>query len=347
GYVLVETPVILNRKLWEQSKHWMNYRENMYTLKIDNEDFAIKPMNCPGGMLIYKEDVHSYKEFPLRVGELGFVHRHELSGVLAGLFRVRAFTQDDAHIYMTPEQVEDEIINVINLCEEIYKLFGFEYHVELSTMPENHIGTEEVWEKCTQSLKNALDRKGMTYKINEGDGAFYGPKIDFHLKDCIGRTWQCGTIQVDMAQPENFDLTFEGQDGCRHRPVMIHRTCFGSIERFMGILIEHFAGKFPLWLSADHVRVIAVADANIGYGEKIARMFKEAGVDVSTDFRGLTVAKKIREAQVQYVNYMVVVGEQEQKNNSINVRTRENKVLGEKKPAEFLKELLKEIEEKR
>ncbi|MBW2971133.1 threonine--tRNA ligase [Candidatus Woesearchaeota archaeon] len=347
GYLLIETPMILHRKLWEQSGHWINYKEKMYTLKIDDQDFAIKPMNCPGGILVYKEKYHSYKEFPLRVGELGFVHRHEQSGEISGLLRVRAFLQDDAHIYMTPEQLPDEIMNVVNLCLALYEPFGFQYAVELSTMPEKHIGTEEQWEMATDALKKALDKMKMDYKINEGEGAFYGPKIDFHLKDAIGRTWQCGTIQVDMALPEKFDLEYEGQDGRRHRPVMIHRALYGSIERFIGILIEQFAGKFPMWLSPDQVRIITVTDNNIEYAKKIAKQFRDAGIRISEDYKGDTVAKKIRRAQLEYANYSIVIGEQEQKNNTVNVRTRENKVLGEKKAAEFLKELQKEIESRR
>ncbi len=347
GYEFVETPVILNRALWERSGHWVNYRDAMYTLKIDNQDFAIKPMNCPGGMIVYKEKIHSYKEFPLRVAELGLVHRHELSGVLAGLFRVRCFIQDDAHIYMTPEQLSDEIINVVNLCLELYKPFGFSYHVELSTKPKKHIGNDEQWEISTNALKKALDKMKMEYKVNEGEGAFYGPKIDFHLKDAIGRTWQCGTIQVDMAQPENFDLTYEGKDGKRHRPVMIHRALYGSIERFLGILIEHYAGKFPMWLSPEQVRILTVSEKFVPYAKKILEQYEKAGIIATIDQRAESVPKKVRDAQVIYVNYMFVVGEQEQKNQTVNIRTRDNKVLGEKKPEEFLKELLNEIKERK
>jgi threonyl-tRNA synthetase len=347
GYMLIETPMILNRSLWEQSGHWTNYRQNMYTLKIDDMDYAIKPMNCPGGMLVYKETSHSYKELPLRVGELGFVHRHELSGVLAGLFRVRAFTQDDAHIYMAPEQVEQEVINVINLCNDIYTMFGFSYHVELSTMPEKHTGTPEQWEQSTNALKNSLDKIKMEYKINPGDGAFYGPKIDFHLKDAIGRTWQCGTIQVDMSNPDKFDLTYEGADGKKHRPVMIHRTLFGSIERFLGILIEHFAGKFPMWLSPEQVRVITVADRFNPYAEEVVRRFDKAGIRVTSDFRTESVPKKIREAQLDYVNYMIVIGEQEVETKTINVRTRDNQLIGAVQEEDFLKKLHEEIADRK
>lgn len=347
GYVFIETPIILTRALWERSGHWKNYKEAMYTLKIDNNDFAIKPMNCPGGMLVYKEKIHSYREFPLRVAELGLVHRHEMSGVLAGLFRVRAFTQDDAHIYMTMDQLSDEIINVVNLTFELYKPYGFEYSLELSTKPKKHIGTAEQWEKSTAALKDALDRMKIKYEIIESEGAFYGPKIDFHLKDAIGRTWQCGTIQVDMAQPENFDLTYEGQDGRRHRPVMIHRALYGSIERFLGILVEHFAGKFPAWMNPEQVRILTVAEKFVSYAEKIRDKYNKAGIRVTLDQRPDSIPKKVRNAQVSYVNYALVVGEKEVKNKTVNVRTRDNKVLGEKNPEEFLKELLKEIKERR
>lgn len=347
GYVFIETPIILNRALWERSGHWKNYKEAMYTLKIDDQDYAIKPMNCPGGMIVYKETIHSYREFPLRVAELGLVHRHEMSGVLAGLFRVRAFTQDDAHIYMTMEQLSDEIINVVNLTFDLYKPYGFEYSLELSTKPKKHIGTAEQWEKATAALKDALDRMKIKYEIREGEGAFYGPKIDFHLKDAIGRMWQCGTIQVDMAQPENFDLTYEGQDGRRHRPVMIHRALYGSIERFIGILVEHFAGKFPMWMNPEQVRILTVAEKFVPYAEKIREKYNEAGVRVTLDQRPDSIPKKVRNAQVSYVNYSLVVGEKEEKNKTVNVRTRENKILGEKNPDEFLKELLKETKDRK
>ncbi len=346
GYVEVMTPVILHRSLWEQSGHWTNYKENMYTLKIEDQDYAIKPMNCPGGMLIYNEKIHSYKELPLRVGELGHVHRHEMSGVLAGLFRVRAFTQDDAHIYMTPDQIKDEIIKVIDLSEKFYKIFGFEYEIELSTRPEKSIGTAKQWEFTTAQLKKALDEKGIDYRINEGDGAFYGPKIDFHLKDAIGRTWQCGTIQLDMSLPERFDLTYVGEDGNNtHRPFMIHRTIYGSIERFMGILIEHYAGKFPLWLNPEQVRVIVVSDKFKPYAKKVLQQFRNTGIRAQGDFRAESISKKIREAQLDYVNYMIVIGEKEVEKKTINVRTRDNKVLGELDPNKFAKDLLKEIKD--
>ncbi len=346
-YLLIETPFILHRKLWEQSGHWENYKEKMYTLKIDDQDFAIKPMNCPGGMLVYNEKIHSYREFPLRVGELGFVHRHEQSGEISGLLRVRGFLQDDAHIYMTPEQLEDEIINVVQLCLELYEPFGFEYEVELSTMPEKHIGTIKQWEHSTNALKNALDRMEIDYRTSAGEGAFYGPKIDFHLKDAIGRTWQCGTIQVDMALPEKFDMTYEGEDGERHRPITIHRALYGSIERFLGILIEHYAGKFPMWLSPEQVRIMSVADRFNPYAQKIADKYEEAGIKVTTDFRSESVGKKIRDAQVDYVNYMIIIGGREEEAGKVNVRTREEEVLGMMDPDEFLEKMLTEISEKK
>jgi threonyl-tRNA synthetase len=280
GYVEVQTPMILNKQLWEQSGHWDHYKENMYFTKIDNQDFAVKPMNCPGGMLVYKSTVHSYRDFPLRVGEMGLVHRHELSGVISGLFRVRAFTQDDAHIFMEKSQIQSEIINVIELVDRFYKIFGFEYHVELSTKPDKAMGDPKVWEIAEKALEEALKKKKMNYKINPGDGAFYGPKIDFHIKDCLGRTWQCATIQLDFSMPEKFDLTYEGKDGKKHRPVMIHRVVYGSIDRFFGILIEHFAGKFPLWLAPEQIRVITVADRFNKYAEKIVDQLNEQGLRV-------------------------------------------------------------------
>ncbi|MBS1266796.1 MAG: Threonine--tRNA ligase catalytic subunit [Candidatus Woesearchaeota archaeon] len=346
-YKLIETPHILSRSLWETSGHWTNYKDKMYTLKIDDKDFAIKPMNCPGGILVYKEDIHSYKEFPLRVGELGFVHRHEQSGEVSGLLRVRGFLQDDAHIYMTPDMLEDEIINVVRLCLELYEPFGFEYDIELSTMPEKHIGTKEQWEKSTKAIEKALKKLDMRFKVSEGEGAFYGPKIDFHLKDAIGRTWQCGTIQVDMSLPEKFDLTYEGKDGHRHRPVMIHRALYGSIERFIGILIEHYAGKFPMWLSPEQVRVISITDDQAEFAQKIVKKYKDAGIRITLDSRSESVGKKIREAQLDYVNYMFIVGGREVENNTVNVRTRDNEVLGEVKPDKFLKRMISEIEERK
>ncbi|MBW3004138.1 threonine--tRNA ligase [Candidatus Woesearchaeota archaeon] len=347
GYVEQKTPIILHRKLWETSGHWENYRENMYTLKIDNQDFAIKPMNCPGGMLLYREKVHSYKELPLRAGEIGLVHRHEMSGVLNGLFRVRAFHQDDAHIFMTNEQIKDEILGVMNLVDKFYKIFGLDYHVELSTRPEKSVGTDEQWETATKGLKAALDSTSKEYKINEGDGAFYGPKIDFHIKDSLGRTWQCATIQLDMSLPERFDLTYDGQDGRKHRPVMIHRVIYGALERFLGILIEHYAGKFPLWLSPNQVKVLTVASRNDEYAQKVVDKLKEEGFLTEPDFRSESVPKKVRDAQIQQFNYILVIGDKEQENKSVNVRTRDNKVLGEKKLDALMKDMKKEIESKK
>ncbi|MBU0757936.1 MAG: threonine--tRNA ligase [Nanoarchaeota archaeon] len=347
GYVEIQTPIILNRALWERSGHWMNYRENMYTTQIDKEDFAIKPMNCPGGMLVYNEKVHSYKELPMRVGELGIVHRHEMSGVLAGLFRVRVFTQDDAHIFMTEEQIKPEIMDLMDLFKRFYNLFGFDYSVELSTRPEKSIGTDEQWEFTTAQLKAALDAKGVEYKINEGDGAFYGPKIDFHLKDCIGRTWQCGTIQLDMSLPERFDLTYMGKDGTqKHRPFMIHRVVYGSLERFMGILIEHYAGKFPLWLSPVQARLMTVADRFEDYAKKIKDMFFDKGLRIEIDNRSESINKKVREAQMEKVPIMITIGEKEVEADSLAVRTIDGKVKFGVKPEDLMAKMLEAIEKK-
>jgi len=346
GYVEIKTPIILNKRLWQTSGHWDYYRDSMYTLKIDEQDYAIKPMNCPGGMLWYKEKLHSYKELPLRVGEVGLVHRHELSGVLNGLFRVRCFHQDDAHIFMTEEQIKDEVLRVLNLADRFYKVFGLSYHLELSTKPEKHVGTDEQWELATQGLKAALDSTGKEYKMNPGEGAFYGPKIDFHLKDAIGRTWQCGTIQLDMSFPERFDLTYEGKDGKRHRPVMIHRVIYGALERFLGILIEHYAGKFPLWLNPVQVKILPIAERHMNYGKKVADEMRKSGLRVEIDERSETTSKKVRDAQFERVNYILVVGDKEVQNNSVNVRTRNNEVLGERKVDELIKELLIEVKEK-
>ncbi|MDK2850043.1 MAG: threonyl-tRNA synthetase [Candidatus Woesearchaeota archaeon] len=349
GYVEIKTPIMLNKALWVRSGHWDNYRENMYLTKVDNEEFAIKPMNCPGGMLVYKEEVHSYKELPLRVGEIGLVHRHELSGVLSGLFRVRAFHQDDAHIFMRPDQIKDEILGVLQLADKFYSIFGLDYHLELSTRPEKSIGTDEQWEQATTALEQALKATGRDYKVNEGDGAFYGPKIDIHIKDAIGRTWQCGTIQLDMSLPERFDLTYMGEDGeNKHRPVMIHRVIYGSLERFIGILIEHFAGKFPLWLAPEQVRVIPVSNNFNDYAEEVYKKLFDLGFRVEKDFRDETVSKKIRDAQLMKVNYIIVVGEKEKSTNTVNVRDgRENKVLGQLNLDDFIASMKKEIEEKR
>ncbi|MFC1742053.1 threonine--tRNA ligase [Nanoarchaeota archaeon] len=347
GYIEWKTPVMLNKVLWETSGHWENYRENMYLTKVDEQDYAIKPMNCPGGMLIYKEKVHSYREFPLKVGEIGLVHRHELSGVIGGMMRVRCFHQDDAHIFMTESQIKEQILGVINLVDKIYHTFGCDYDLELSTRPEKSVGTDEQWEIATEGLRAALDETGKEYEINEGDGAFYGPKIDFHIKDAIGRTWQCATIQLDMALPERFDLNYEGDDGKKHRPVMIHRTVYGALERFMGILVEHYAGKFPLWLSPVQVKILTVADRHDEYAEHIRQKFFDAGVRVESDTRAESIPKKVREAQLQKINYILVVGDKEQENETVNVRTRDNVVHGEKKHDTFLDEVLEEIKERR
>ncbi|MFH1175057.1 MAG: threonine--tRNA ligase [archaeon] len=346
GYVQVKTPLILNRKLWETSGHWMNYRENMYTTNIDGQDFAIKPMNCPGGMLLYKEKVHSYKELPIRQAEIGLVHRHELSGVLNGLFRVRCFNQDDAHIFMSADQAKDEILGVLKLAEEIYATFGLTYHLELSTRPEKSIGTDEQWEIATNSLREALESYGKPYKINEGDGAFYGPKIDIHIKDAIGRTWQCGTIQFDMAFPERFDLTYDGPDGRKHRPIMIHRVIYGAVERFYGLLIEHYAGKFPLWLSPVQVKILTIADRHEPFAQEVLKHLLDADIRAELDSRAESVNKKIREAQLQKINYMLVIGDKEVEAKNVNVRTREEKILGSMPVEDIIKKLREEISKK-
>lgn len=347
GYVETRTPIMLHRSLWEQSGHWDNYKENMYTTHVDEQDFAIKPMNCPGGMLVYKEKIHSYKEFPLRVAEIGLVHRHELSGVLAGMFRVRAFHQDDAHIFMTEEQIQGEVIRLIKLIDKIYKKFGFEYILELSTRPEKRIGNDKIWDKAEKALEAALKEIDFEYQINEGDGAFYGPKIDFHLKDAIGRTWQCGTIQLDMALPERFDLTYDGKDGKKHRPIMLHRTAYGGIERFFGILVEHYAGKFPLWLNPNQVKVLPIADRHLDYAKEAAKKMFDAGIRVEVDDRAESTNKKVRDAQTEQFNYILVVGDKEADNGTVNVRTRDNKVHGEKDLEGFMAELLDEIKERK
>ncbi|CDI50473.1 threonine--tRNA ligase [Clostridium tetani] len=344
GYDEIRTPVILNEELWHRSGHWDHYKENMYFTKIDNENFAIKPMNCPGSILVYKSHLHSYKEFPMRLGELGLVHRHELSGALHGLMRVRCFTQDDAHIFMTKEQIKDEILNVIKLIDDFYKVFGFEYFVELSTRPEDSMGSDEDWEVATNGLKNALEGAGLEYKINEGDGAFYGPKIDFHLKDCIGRTWQCGTIQLDFQMPERFDLTYVGQDGEKHRPVMVHRVVFGSIERFIGILIEHFAGAFPTWLAPVQVKVMTITDSQKDYANKVVNELKEKGIRVEFDDRNEKIGYKIREAQLQKVPYMIILGDKEVNENKVAVRSRKEGDLGAISLEDFVGKLNYEID---
>lgn len=322
GYVEIQTPIILTRSLWETSGHWEHYKDNMYTTKIDGEDCAIKPMNCPGGMLVYKLTPHSYKDLPIRMGEMGLVHRHEKSGQLHGLFRVRCFTQDDAHIFMLPEQITDEIKGVVRLTDKIYKQFGFKYKVELSTRPADSMGTEKEWNQATDALRAALDELGFEYEINEGDGAFYGPKIDFHLQDSIGRTWQCGTIQLDFQMPQRFELEYVGEDGEKHRPIMIHRAIFGSIERFIGILIEHFAGKFPVWLSPVQVKVLTITDRTKKYAESVCDMLKERCIRAELDARNEKIGYKIREAKLEKVPYVLVVGDKEAEDGTVNVNKR-------------------------
>ncbi|MBR6108275.1 MAG: threonine--tRNA ligase [Clostridia bacterium] len=343
GYVEISTPIILNRTLWERSGHWGHYKNNMYTTVIDDEDYAIKPMNCPGGMLVYKTEPHSYRELPLRCGELGLVHRHELSGALHGLFRVRCFTQDDAHIFMTREQMKDEIKNVAKLFDEVYSLFGLKYTIELSTMPEDHIGTEEEWEINQDILKAAITEMGKDFVINEGDGAFYGPKLDFHLEDCLGRTWQCGTIQLDSQLPERFELEYMGADGLKHRPVMIHRVVFGSIERFIGVITEHFAGAFPTWLSPVQVKVMAMTDRTAEQASQIAAELEAAGVRVETDLRNEKIGFKIREAQLQKIPYMLIIGDKEVENGVVAVRSRKGGDLGTMPLADFKAKIVEEI----
>ena len=328
GYVEISTPMILTRALWERSGHWTHYRQNMYTTVIEDMDFAIKPMNCPGGMLVYRSQPHSYKELPLRVGELGLVHRHEPSGTLHGLFRVRCFTQDDAHIFMTWEQMRDEIKNVIRLLDEVYSVFGLSYEIELSTMPEDHMGEIEVWEYATQTLKDACTDIGKSFVINEGDGAFYGPKLDFHIADSLGRTWQCGTIQLDLQLPERFELEYTGADGEKHRPAMIHRTVFGSIERFIGVITEHFAGAFPLWLAPEQVRILPITDRAGEYAQSIRNALDSAGFRVEIDSRSEKLGYKIREAQEMKIPYMVIVGDRDIENGTVSIRHRSGADLG-------------------
>ena len=346
GYVEIETPIILNRHLWETSGHWYHYKENMYTVQIDEQDFAIKPMNCPGGMLFYQAKPHSYRDFPMRVAELGRVHRHELSGALHGLMRVRAFTQDDAHIFMLPEQIKDEIKGVVKLIDSVYKTFGFEYHLELSTRPEDSMGTDEEWETAENGLREALEELNLPYVLNEGDGAFYGPKIDFHLKDCLGRTWQCGTIQLDMQLPQRFDISYVGQDGEKHRPVMIHRVALGSIERFIGILIEQYAGKFPVWLAPTQVKILPISDKYMDYANEVKKALFDAGVRVEMDDRAEKIGFKIREAQLQKVPYMLVVGEKEAAENQVAVRSRDKGEMGSMSLNDFVSMVVKEDEER-
>lgn len=347
GYTEVKTPIILNKSLWMKSGHWDHYKENMYFTKIDEEDYAIKPMNCPGGILIYKCTLHSYRDLPLRMGELGLVHRHELSGVLHGLFRVRCFTQDDAHIFMTPEQIKDEIKGVIDLTDRIYKTFGFSYHVELSTKPENAMGSDEIWEMATNSLEEALMDKKINYVVNEGNGAFYGPKIDFHLKDCIGRSWQCGTIQLDFIMPEKFDLFFINKEGDKEKPVMLHRTILGSMERFIGILIENFAGAFPLWLSPVQVKLLPIADRHIKYGKDIIKKLTKYNIRVELDEVNDKIGAKIRKTEVEKIPYMLIFGDKELEEGLVSVRKRGKGDLGRIRIAKFVENILKEIKDKK
>ena len=346
GYEEVKTPMILNQELWHRSGHWDHYKDNMYVVKIDNEDYAIKPMNCPGGMLVYKRKPHSYRDLPERMAELGLVHRHELSGALHGLMRVRCFTQDDAHIFMTPDQIEEEIEGVVRLIDKFYKVFGFKYKLELATRPENSMGTDEQWETATNALKRALNVLGKDYEINEGDGAFYGPKIDFHLEDSIGRTWQCGTIQLDFQMPERFDLTYVGQDGEKHRPVMIHRVVFGSIERFIAILTEHYAGAFPLWLAPVQVKIVPISEVQADYAHQVCEKLVNMGIRAEVDDRNEKMGYRIREAQLQKIPYMLVLGEKEKQCGTVAVRNRKKGDLGVMSFDDLANKLLKEIAEK-
>ena len=346
GYVEISTPMMLNRQLWERSGHWDHYKDNMYTTVIDGTDFAIKPMNCPGGMLVYSSQPHSYRDLPLRVGELGLVHRHELSGALHGLFRVRCFTQDDAHIFMTWDQMKDEIKNVVKLFDEVYSVFGLSYQIEVSTMPEDHMGDEKDWDFATETLKQAVTEMGKDYVINEGDGAFYGPKLDFHLSDSLGRTWQCGTIQLDMQLPERFELEYVGADGEKHRPVMIHRVVLGSIERFIGVITEHFAGAFPLWLSPVQVKVLPVTDRAHEYAKALVSQLTDADIRAEGDYRSEKLGYKIREAQMQKIPYMLVVGDRDMENGTVSVRTRTGADLGAMPIADFIAKCRHEIDTK-
>ena len=347
GYVEIETPIMLNKELWIRSGHWDHYKENMYTSMIDDKEFALKPMNCPGGMLVYKSEGHSYRDLPLRVGELGRVHRHELSGALHGLMRVRAFTQDDAHIFMLPEQIKSEILGVIKLIDEVYGTLGFKYNIELSTRPKDSMGSDEEWNMAERSLKEALDEGGLDYKINEGDGAFYGPKIDFHIEDSLGRSWQCGTIQLDFQLPQRFELEYIGSDGEKHRPIVIHRVIFGSIERFIGILIEHFAGKFPVWLAPVQVKVLPISDNFVEYGSEVIGKLREAGIRCEIDNRSEKIGYKIREARNERVPYMIIVGEQEKTHGNISLRSREGGDEGSTSLEEFIARVQKEEKEKK
>ncbi|QOR35617.1 threonine--tRNA ligase [Clostridium sp. 'deep sea'] len=347
GYEEIRTPVIMNQVLWQLSGHWDNYRENMYTTEIDDNMSCIKPMNCPGSMLVYKTKMHSYRDLPLRMCELGLVHRHELSGALHGLMRVRAFTQDDAHVFMLPSQIEQEVDSVISLVDDIYKVFGFDYHVELSTKPEKAIGSDEDWEFATDSLRNVLEKRNMNYIVNEGDGAFYGPKIDFHLTDSLGRTWQCATIQLDMQMPERFELEYVGEDGQKHRPVTIHRTVLGSFERFFGVLIEHYAGAFPVWLAPVQVQVIPITDRHAQYALEVANKIKETKIRVEVDTRKEKVGFKIREAQLQKIPYMIIIGDKEVENNNVAIRQRSEGDVGSMELNNFIDLVLEEIKNKK
>lgn len=346
GYVEISSPIIMNRKLWETSGHWDHYKDNMYTTVIDDEDYAIKPMNCPGGVLVYASEPRSYRDLPLRLGELGIVHRHEKSGQLHGLMRVRCFTQDDAHIFMTPEQIKDEIMSVAKLIDSVYSLFGFKYHVELSTRPEDSMGSDEDWEMATEGLRSALDALGLDYVVNEGDGAFYGPKIDFHLVDAIGRTWQCGTIQLDFQLPQRFELEYMGADGEKHRPIMIHRVAFGSIERFIGILTEHFAGAFPTWLAPVQVKILPISDKFIAYADKVKEALDAADIRAEIDTRSEKIGYKIRSAQLEKIPYMLVVGQKEEEEGVVAVRSRFAGDEGQKALAAFIEDITKEIQSK-
>lgn len=346
GYEEIKTPMILNQELWHRSGHWDHYKDNMYVVKIDDDDYAIKPMNCPGGMLVYKRKSHSYRDLPERMAELGLVHRHELSGALHGLMRVRCFTQDDAHIFMTPDQIEGEIEGVVRLIDSFYKVFGFKYNLELSTRPEDSMGTDEQWNTATDALKNALEKLGKTYEINEGDGAFYGPKIDFHLEDCLGRTWQCGTIQLDFQMPERFDLTYVGKDGEKHRPVMIHRVVFGSIERFIAILTEHYAGAFPLWLAPVQVELVPISENQSDYAHEVCDKLISLGFRAEVDDRNEKMNYRIREAQLQKIPYMLVIGDKEKQNGTVAVRNRKHGDQGAMSLADFVDKLQREVDSK-
>ena len=346
GYLEIKSPVVLSRDLWERSGHWDHYKENMYFLKIDEQDYAVKPMNCPGAMIYYKTRAHSYREFPLRIAELGLVHRHERSGVLHGLMRVRCFTQDDAHIFMLPEQITDEIIGVMEMIDHFYRTFGFSYRVELSTKPEKAMGSDEIWDVAINALKKALEMKDIPYQLNEGDGAFYGPKIDFHLQDSLGRSWQCGTIQLDFVNPENFDLTYISDDGCKKRPVMIHRVVFGSIERFLGILTEHYGGAFPVWLAPVQVKVLTVASRHAEYAAEIAHQLEQEGIRVEVDDRNERVGYKIREGEVEKVPYILVLGDQEVDSGMVSVRKRGAGDQGALNFQEFVAQVKEEIDQK-